>query len=689
MKIGNLFFLFTAVSGFFLLSCKEEEGPLQVLPPLDGGGWEIFQLAKIHVPDMPVEDERFSGSMGDVALSLGRISGDTLVFIIPNVGEGPVQLKVTMGKQIRTWDLVLEYWPYYVDQKTFLDGSLKINSELQAKIKEVDKLKELAAPYEQWIEFFNQKQAVLSETEKEYLSGALQQGLNGRFFTNPDENFELECLNGPASTLSSMTYKFVAFDNAYLNGYASLPSNGFHEAVLAGLALSFWYQKVLLEYYAHHTLECPQLRGFGLKGIENGNVISAEETLFLESNEIVSFGYNGIFKSLTVSDVQEDNGRFFLHAIGFRDKETASKVFSDLVQTYTNANEWDLPLLNSNSLILPPGNAPFSTGPIIGLRWVVPAIDNPTIRLVEFMEDPDSFTLMLESLDGKPQPFNLTISLSTGSFAFDVVIPASLEVTCPILMDVLLIEMTHILDIEFGALPYEISWSYGANGETSQDLPPGDYEVKVTDAEGCERTVRFTVPEFGIVEDIDENIYETVKIGNTWWMAENLRTTRKRDGTTLSLITTNEDWKSTQQPAYSWYENNQQNDESYGKLYNYYAACCDICPDGWRLPGIADISALSGIFGRNQARPLRAVNAWPDGSLKSTNLSGLAFLPGGNRAGTDGEFQAGQQVATFWTDYKDPYGYTHLGLLQGTVDYLISTISVSGRDGFSVRCVKD
>jgi uncharacterized protein (TIGR02145 family) len=689
MNIKSALFLFSAMLVLSFLSCNEDEDPPQIFPSVAGGDWEIFQLAKIYVEDIPVEDNSFSGSIRDVDISLGRIQGDTLVFIIPNVGEGPAELTVNMGRQIRTYNLVLEYWPHYVDQKTFLSERLKNNSELRAKIEKVDRLKELADPFGQWIEFFNQKQAGLSEMDKEYLSGALQHGINNRFYFNPNENFELECINGPTSTLSSMTYKFVAFDNTYLTDYESLPPNAIHEAVMAGLGLSFWFQKILLEYYAHLTLECPQLRGFELIDTTSGEVISPQETLILESNQSVKFGHNGIFKPLTNEDISED-GPFYLLGIGFRDKEKASRFFAEMVEKYSDANKWELPLLNPSSLILPPNDAPTTKGPIQQLEWYYYSLtDNPNIRLVSFDSDEEAFTIKLESRDGNPQSFNLSISIWTNSLGFDAEIPAMLEVTCPILMDVLLIEKRHVLDIEFGALPYEISWSYGANGEISKDLPPGDYEVIVTDANGCVRTVQFTAPEFGTVEDIDGNIYETVKIGTTWWMAENLRTTRKRDGTALSLLSSNEEWISTQQPAYSWFENNQEFDETYGKLYNYYAACCNICPDGWKLPGIAEISSLQAIFGMNQGRSLRKVNAWPDGSLKSTNLSGLAFLPSGNRGGTDGSFQAGQPVATFWTGYRDFYGYTNLGLLQGTSDYLITTFSLSGRDGFSVRCVKE
>ena len=39
------------------------------------------------------------------------------------------------------------------------------------------------------------------------------------------------------------------------------------------------------------------------------------------------------------------------------------------------------------------------------------------------------------------------------------------------------------------------------------------------------------------VVDIDGNSYDAVRIGDQVWMAENLRTTRYADGTTISLST--------------------------------------------------------------------------------------------------------------------------------------------------------
>ena len=59
----------------------------------------------------------------------------------------------------------------------------------------------------------------------------------------------------------------------------------------------------------------------------------------------------------------------------------------------------------------------------------------------------------------------------------------------------------------------------------------------------------------GSVNDIDGNTYKTVTIGTQTWMAENLKTTKFNDNTSVTLVTDNSEWSNLNSPAYCWYNN--------------------------------------------------------------------------------------------------------------------------------------
>lgn len=681
--------LFAVCLSTIIFCCKEKEEPIQVFPTTDGGKLEVYELGKVHAKDIPVPDQSFTGNIGNIPVSLGRIAGDTLVFIVPDVGEATAQLTVKMGNQIRTWDLKLVNYPIREDQKAFLEGFTKSARDLQTKIKDVDELRDLAEPFGAWIDFFTEKQIALSNSEKVALSGAFQRGRNDLFFLNRHTSFEVPCINLPESTVGSMVYYFGNYDNSYLEDYSKLPKNDFHEAVLSGLGLSFWYQKLLMEYYSKQILECPILQEIKLTEAETGREILPTETQNIEAKVPISYGTIGVFKPLTKSDVEKEFKEIFTYAAGFQGKEYYSRFFSDLVKIYIDDYKWEMPLLNPASIVIAPNDAPVSLGTIKDVRWNPPTINDPAVRLVYYKTGDGKITLVFDSNNREPNPFNFKLSMWTNSFSKEFLFESILDLGCPLSFDVLMIGRTHFLEIESGQPPYQIKWSNGTSGELSQTLLPGAYEVNVLDAEGCERNISFIVPEFGTVQDIDGNVYETVKVGNTWWMTENLRTTRMRNGTAIQLFEANAEWVSAADPAYSWQDNDSSKDDTYGKLYNYHAACCDICPTGWRLPNINEFSALAGIYGLPYGKYIRSVEGWPTSDLKSNNQSGLNFLPSGGRAGSNGNFVEANESSAVWTGYKDSFGLPYIGLIFSQLDGLSVGVSTNPRDGFSVRCVKE
>jgi uncharacterized protein (TIGR02145 family) len=201
----------------------------------------------------------------------------------------------------------------------------------------------------------------------------------------------------------------------------------------------------------------------------------------------------------------------------------------------------------------------------------------------------------------------------------------------------------------------------------------------------------------GSVSDIDGNSYKTVKIGNNTWMAENLKTTKFNDGSQIPNVTGNHEWGSLSCGAYCWYNNDENNKEEYGALYNQYVVMDsrNICPTGWHLPTPAEWNSFpcryqydideSGHY--SNCPELLAAGYW---RCPATNETGLSLVPSGVRQGLFfqqqplGQFKALGSHALYWqsdgdyTEFSEDYGIAHQEW------YFFPSIL----DGYSIRCIE-
>lgn len=210
-----------------------------------------------------------------------------------------------------------------------------------------------------------------------------------------------------------------------------------------------------------------------------------------------------------------------------------------------------------------------------------------------------------------------------------------------------------------------------------------------------------------LVEDIDGNTYQTVKIGNQIWFKENLKVTHFKNGDTIETtypdtldITIN-----TVQPKFQWKFMNDSMTNIYGRLYTWYTVADKrgLCPDGWRVPSDEDFCILENFIepgidincnkavhrGTYIGNSLKEAGHehWADPETGADNKTGFTALPVVIRT-MDGNFRYFGLYAYFWTktEFDSKQAWSRR-LYHDTSDIMRGYYFK--KDALSVRCVKD
>ena len=206
------------------------------------------------------------------------------------------------------------------------------------------------------------------------------------------------------------------------------------------------------------------------------------------------------------------------------------------------------------------------------------------------------------------------------------------------------------------------------------------------------------------VKDASNNTYNVVAIGNQCWTKENLKTEKYADGTGITNI--NSGTNTTTGYRY-WPENNSNNSNGYGHLYNWSAASSgkNLCPTGWHVPTDGEWTALENyVSSQSQyvcgttstyiAMALAGQSAWtayigdcaPGKKYADNNATGFSANPAGFYSGNWSSTI--NNYAYYWTstEYSTANAYCHY--FTNSREYVTRT-NISKGYGCSVRCVKN
>ena len=174
--------------------------------------------------------------------------------------------------------------------------------------------------------------------------------------------------------------------------------------------------------------------------------------------------------------------------------------------------------------------------------------------------------------------------------------------------------------------------------------------------------------EYGtLTDDRDGQTYKTVKIGEQWWMAENLN----YETATSSFC----------------YNDSAEYCEKYGRLYG--VSVRNMCPEGWSLPGSTEWNALITTVGGEATAGimLKSMEGWDDNGNGSDSF-GFSALPAGFRS-SDGSYDDLGSLALIRSYWGGVNLYTAptISLSSNEDSGFLSSTTIS--TALSVRCVKD
>jgi uncharacterized protein (TIGR02145 family) len=198
------------------------------------------------------------------------------------------------------------------------------------------------------------------------------------------------------------------------------------------------------------------------------------------------------------------------------------------------------------------------------------------------------------------------------------------------------------------------------------------------------------------VTDIDGNVYSTVKIGTQVWMAENLRTTKYNDGTTIPYVTDATDWSNLTTPGRCAFNNNTTDTDSiktFGLLYNGFAVQTNkLCPVGWHIPTKADLEIFMAYLGPLGGYRLKSDQHWST-DYNTINDAGFDAYEAGSRGYYyPSRFTWGDP--SWWSSTLSPLSPNTMYSLQlsGNVTPVSSSLIIPNSPavlGIPARCIKN
>jgi uncharacterized protein (TIGR02145 family) len=250
------------------------------------------------------------------------------------------------------------------------------------------------------------------------------------------------------------------------------------------------------------------------------------------------------------------------------------------------------------------------------------------------------------------------------------------------------------------------------NGQATVDMAYGDDDVlKFTgyshEVTGVLTTIVTDVPTssrmetfmFIVCMDADSNHYPIVKIGDQYWMAQNLRTTKYQDKTPIIHAADTATWINTYEGAYCTLNDVGVTNGSLkeGYFYNWWAAseAMDVSPYGWHVPVEDEWWTMLDFLSFNNdtlhGLALKSTKGWDtyDGGKNGNGIDkyGFNILPAGD-VWIYGDYADRGTFSYFWSNEECGGGTARLVMVENFNPYFWIGYGPQ-KGGLSLRCVKN
>lgn len=264
--IGLLFLLMVS------FSCSEEETNPTV-PVVNDPNYTLnkpkdqvypYEILSVEVSGLSDLKTEYDGKFGSLSIKLAKGTGNTLVFLVPDINEGKQTLELSLNSNKKTLDFTILKLPDLGNPETVLAGILTAAKAQLTAMGQNPGLSGMVAKQKEWVTLYEQEIAKLNAKEKLETVGVLKvNNLLKVLSADASGRYSWAC-TAESGELYLKYLSQITFDQGMIDKLVQAPSNPVSKAAAITAALNLRANFVQLKEQALKVTDCKVLRSIGI-----------------------------------------------------------------------------------------------------------------------------------------------------------------------------------------------------------------------------------------------------------------------------------------------------------------------------------------------------------------------------------------------------------------------------------------